>query len=273
MPRVRKDRRAWLSPGTELLLGLCLMLIAVVVVYANTGEVTTAIVFWLGFVLFIHALYRVVRQRIMRRRLPTGPLLLLLVCGVAWLAFPQAGHAAIAGSVHGGGQWDSPTTPIRGWWGNHSRDDAPPTGCRHGTGWTEGTFPSLNVDLGDWTISWRKTYKFSMGIKVCWFASGYLGLIRKFKYWHVIRPTFSDVDTAIIQNPKYEKTEAKWDPDNPNCLNIRVKGLATFTPLPVPGLDKIFPIVSTATIHFWVDFKDVCTDGTVGDVEPDDHPY
>lgn len=272
--RVRKDNRAWLSSGTELLLGVCLMLIAVIIIYANAGQVATAIVFWLGVALAVHALYRLVRQRITRRRLPAGPLLLLLVCGIAWLAFPATGHAAIAGSVHGGGEVYSPTTPIKGWWDKHGSDDLPPIGCRKARGWTEGTYPSLVLDLGPPpSFSWRKTYIFTVWLKVCWTSKGYLGLNHQFKSVRVYSRSFSEVDDEIIKNPRYDHTETTWETDRPGCARVRVKGLANMEPIPVPGVKEILPIIGQVVIHFWVDFNDVCTNGDIGDVEPDDYPY
>jgi hypothetical protein len=254
-----KSGKAQLSPGGELLLGIILIPVAIIFLWSNLGYVVMGIVSWIGVVVVGHALWRIVRRPDKRRRIGTGTMLVLVVLlsGAAWLSFPTSGHAAVAGSVHGGGQWNAPT----------------PNKCRTGSGWTEGTYPSLNIDLSGGTISWRKTYKFSMDIKVCVKTTDPLGLNRVFRFWHISHLKFSDLDWAIIQNPHYDRTEAVWDPEKPGCLNIRVKGYATLTPLPIPGLDKIFPIVSTATIHFWVDFNDVCTDGSVGEVKPDDYPY
>jgi hypothetical protein len=254
-----KKSRAQLSRGEELLLGIVLIPIAIIFLWSNLGYVVMAIVSWIGIVLAGHALWRYAQRGGKRRRIGTGGMLVLavLLSGAAWLSFPTSGHAAVAGSVHGGGQWNAPT----------------PDNCRTGSGWTEGTFPSLNLDFGSWVISWRKTYNFSMDMKVCWKTTDSLGVNRVFRFWHVLHLKFSNVDGEIIQNPHYDRTEAVWDPDKPGCINLRVKGYATFTPLPFPGLDKIFPIISTATIHFWVDFHDVCTDGSVGDVKPDGYPY
>jgi hypothetical protein len=271
---LRKINRWRLSPGEELFLGIALFAIAIVFLWSNLGQTVLAIVEGLGVALVVHAAWRFVRQRARRRRIGGSTMLVLvLLCGGVWLSHPAVSHAAVGGiinnGVRGGGQWD--TTSVwskvlpNGHW----------TGCLSGSGYTEGTYPSLNVDLSGWTISYRETYKFSMGIKVCVYIADSLGVNRKFKYWHIIKPRFSDVDGGLIQNPRYDKTEAVWDPVQPGCLNIRVKGLATLIPLPLalPILDKIFPIVSTTTIHFWVDFHDVCTDLSVGAVQPDGQPY
>jgi hypothetical protein len=256
----------------ELLVGLAIAVVLNFLLYGTFGTVSQWICLVIGGALILHALCSVFAK--IRRQFGGGPVIMTIVCLAAVLAVPAIAQADSPPGCDSFGCYTIYKSVAPTGVTTLTANGLPPVGCRTVVGWSTGTYPTLVISLSPFSFRFADDYTWPVSLTSCWEGGWRVQGSKAVVLWqrlHSVRVNkdlpWQNVNTGVVKGYRYVSTERVWNADH-SCVTVRVHAEVR---LGIPAIPHLFLPPEFVTKP-WIEFDNVCKDGSVGPVRHDNEP-